>query len=206
LLDEVLNLAVKGLIAGLAISAPVGPVNVLCMSRTLAGGRKAGLISGLGAATADTIYGAIAGFSISFIIGFLVRQESPIRFAGGILLMGIGIVYYRKKPQSLRVRRRESSHSDYATAFLLNLTNPTVVLSFLAVLAGLGLGRPRVWWLNFTLVIAIFLGAMLWWTILALAANHFRERFDERGMLWMNRIAGLAIGGFGLATLILSFF
>jgi threonine/homoserine/homoserine lactone efflux protein len=201
-LPEVLRLALKGLIAGLAISAPVGPVNVLCISRTLAGGRKAGLIAGLGAATADTIYGAIAGFSISFIIRFLISHEARIRLFGGILLIGIGIVYFRKKAQSLK-EDRQSSHSDYTTALLLNLTNPTTVLSFLAVLAVLGLSHTEVWWLNFALVLGIFLGAMLWWTILASVANHFRDRFNERGMRWMNRIAGLAIGAFGIITILI---
>jgi threonine/homoserine/homoserine lactone efflux protein len=202
---EALELGIKGVVAGLAISAPVGPVNVLCVSRTLAGGRVAGLVSGLGAAAADTIYGAIAGFSISFIIEFLIRQESRIRLGGGILLIGIGILYFRKKPLSLQEQRRTSGHSTFATAFLLNLTNPTTVLSFLAVLAGLGLSQKAALWLNCVLVSGIFVGAMLWWTILALLTNHFRERFHQRAMRWMNRIAGIAIGGFGIVTIILSF-
>src|SRR5258707_9608974 len=86
----------KGLIAGLAIAVPVGPVNVLCASRTLSKGRTSGLTSGLGAATADALYGGIAGFSITFIIDFLEREEFWIRVIGGILLVGIGIIYIRK--------------------------------------------------------------------------------------------------------------
>src|SRR5208282_1368040 len=127
----------KGMLAGLAISAPVGPVNVLCISRTLSKGRMAGLISGLGAAAADTVYGAIAGFSISFVIQFLVREEFWIRLCGGTLLIAIGIFYYFKKPQSLAQENASSAHPDFISAFFLNLTNPTVILSFLAVLATL---------------------------------------------------------------------
>jgi len=134
-----LQLILRGVIAGLAISAPVGPVNVLCISRTISKGKNAGLVSGLGAATADTIYGAIAGFSISFVIRFLIEEEFWIRLGGGILLIGIGIIYYRKRPRSLKEQSKGSGHSDYVTAFLLNLTNPTTRLSFLAVLAVLRL-------------------------------------------------------------------
>ena len=151
-----LKLLLKGILAGLAISAPVGPVNVLCIKRTLARGWTAGVISGLGAAAADTIYGGIAGFSISFIIGFLVREEFWIRLFGGILLIGIGILYYYRRPESLeKERRNESEKSEYVSAFLLTLTNPTTVLSFLAVLAGLGMGQHREWWLTLFLVLAV---------------------------------------------------
>lgn len=200
-----LELFLRGIIAGLAISAPVGPVNVLCISRTLTKGPRAGVISGLGAAVADTVYGGIAGFSISFIIEFLLKEEFWIRLFGGMLLIGIGIRYYFKNPRSLgEEREKDSPHAEFASAFLLNLTNPTTVLSFLAVLAVLGLGQhyPRL--LTLLLVLGIFCGAMLWWIILTLASNHFRDRFNDHAMLWMNRIAGLAIGGFGVLTMILS--
>ncbi|HEY1336964.1 MAG TPA: LysE family transporter [Bryobacteraceae bacterium] len=200
-----LELFLRGAIAGLAISAPVGPVNVLCISRTLTKGRKGGLIAGLGAAAADSIYGGIAAFSISFIIQFLVREEFWIRLVGGILLIGIGIVYYFKRPKTLaEERRNESGHTDFAAAFFLNLTNPTTVLSFLAVLAVLHMSGHREWWLTSFVLIGIFIGAMAWWTLLALIAGHFRDRFNDDAMRWMNRIAGLAIGAFGVVTLILS--
>jgi threonine/homoserine/homoserine lactone efflux protein len=199
-----LELLSKGVLAGLAISAPVGPVNVFCISRTLTQGRMAGLMSGLGAATADTVYGAIAGFSISFVIQFLVREEFWIRLCGGTLLVAIGVLYYFKKPQSLANESPSSVHTDYISAFFLNLTNPTTVLSFLAILAALGMGHHRAQWLTVLLVAGIFSGAMLWWIVLCAATSHFRERFDQSAMLWMNRIAGLAIGAFGILTVALS--
>src|SRR5262245_30828998 len=200
-----LQLLLKGMLAGLAISAPVGPVNVLCISRTLAKNWISGVTSGMGAATADTIYGSIAGFSISFVIGFLIREEFWIRLFGGILLLGIGVFYYCRRPQSLEeARGNGSGQSEYASAFLLTMTNPTTVLSFLAVLAALGTGQHREWWLTLFLVVGIFCGSMVWWTVLAVIASLFRERFDDRGMLWMNRAAGLAIGGFGAVTLMLA--
>src|ERR1035441_10657925 len=182
--------------AGLAISAPVGPVNVLCASRTLSKGRLSGLISGFGAATADTFYGGIAGFSITFLIQFLEREEFWIRVVGGLLLLAIGVMYFRKPAQAAKLHADDSAgQSDFASTLLLTLTNPTTVLSFLAVLAGLGMGGHRAWWLTFLLVGGIFCGSMLWWVTLVLMVNRFRDRFD-RHMRAMNRIAGLAIGGF----------
>jgi threonine/homoserine/homoserine lactone efflux protein len=199
-----LELLGRGMLAGLAISAPVGPVNVLCISRTLSKGRAAGVISGLGAATADTVYGAIAGFSISFVIEFLLREEFWFRLGGGTLLIAIGILYYCKKPRPLAQEANDGAHPDFISAFLLTLTNPTVILSFLALLAALGMGHHRARYLTVLLIAGIFLGAMLWWIALAAATSHFRDRFDDRAMLWMNRIAGLAIGAFGIVTLALS--
>lgn len=200
-----LELLLRGALAGLAISAPVGPVNVLCISRTITKGRVAGIVSGFGAAAADTIYGAIAGFSISFIISWLIKELFWLRLVGGALLVAIGIVYYFKKPKSLKESGGdESSHSDFVTTFLLTLTNPTTVLSFLAVLATLGLGEHRPASLSLFLVLGIFGGATAWWMILALISGHFRDRFNDRAIVWMNRIAAFAIGGFGLVMMVLS--
>lgn len=194
----------KGLLAGLAIAVPVGPVNVLCAARTLRRGRLSGLISGLGAATADTLYGAIAGFSITFLIEFLEREEFWIRVIGGLLLVAIGVMYFRKPPEASNLPADDgTAHSDFASTLLLTLTNPTTVLSFLAVLTGLGMGGHREWGLTFVLVGGIFCGSMLWWVILVLMVNRFRDRFDRHAIGLMNRIAGLAIGGFGIVTFLI---
>jgi len=157
----------RGILAGLIISAPVGPVNVLCVSRALRKGRRAGIISGFGAATVDTIYGAIAGFSIQFIIGFLVREQFWIRLLGGILLIGIGVRFFFRSPRRLKeVDDHATTHSDYVSAFLLNLTNPTTVLSFLAVLTALRLHQHKSLSQSITLVAGIFgvrcSGGFLW--------------------------------------------
>jgi threonine/homoserine/homoserine lactone efflux protein len=199
-----LDLFLRGALAGLAISAPVGPVNVMVISRALAKGPRAGMIAGLGAAAADSIYGGIAAFSISLVIGFLIREESWIRVVGGILLMGIGVVYACKRPGKLTEQRRKGSkRSDFGAALFLNLTNPTTVLSFLAVLAVLRMSEHRAWWLTWLVLVGIFCGGMAWWIFVSVLAGHFRDRFNDGAMRWMNRIAGAAIGGFGALTLIL---
>jgi threonine/homoserine/homoserine lactone efflux protein len=202
-----LELPLRGLAAGLIISAPVGPVNVLCIQRTLQKGWRSGIVSGLGAALVDAFYGAIAGFGISLVIQFLIREEFWIRLIGGILLMGIGVVYYRKPPQPIKAGKDDSSaHSDFVSAFLLTAANPTTVLSFLAVLATLGLGRQRPLWQTSLLVGGIFVGSMTWWTTLAGGAHLLRSKVTDNTMSLMNRVGGIAIGLFGLVNIVLSRF
>ena len=164
------------------------------------------LVSGLGAATADAFYGSIAGFSITFVIRLLIREEFWIRLIGGIFLVMVGVSYYFKPPESLNAAATgATTRSDYMSALLLTLTNPTTVLSFLAVLAALRVSNPEAWWLTWLLVLGIFSGSLLWWLILITTVNQFRSRFNDRALSWMNRVAGLAIGGFGAITFILSF-
>ena len=199
-----LDLLVRGILAGLIIAVPVGPVNVLCVQRTLAKGLRSGLVSGLGAAVVDALYGAVAGFSITFVISFLIREEFWIRLFGGILLAGIGVSYFFKRPVSLETGKdRGSERSDFTSTLLLNLANPTTVLSFLAILATLGTADSRRWWLTVFLIAGVFCGSMAWWITLSLLVNRFREHFDRKILLWTNRIAGLAIGGFGIAAFVL---
>jgi len=200
-----LELAIRGLAAGLIIAAPVGPVNLLCVRRALEKGWKSGLVSGLGAAFADTMYGAIAAFGISLVIQFLIREQFWIRMIGGMFLMGIGVLYYRKKPHALDHDENSSAaNSDLVSTFLLNVTNPTTVLSFLAVLATLGVGLQRSLWQTSILVIGIFCGSMTWWTVLVTAASRFRGRVTDGAMRAMNHVAGIAISGFGIANVLLS--
>lgn len=197
------ELPIRGLATGLIIAAPVGPVNVLCIQRTLAKGWKSGLVSGLGAAAADTIYGAIAGFSITLVIDFLLREQFWLHVLGGIVLVGIGVVYYFGRPRPLREEKEEATQSDFVSTFLLTLTNPTTVLSFLAVLAMLGMKEQRAAWKTMTLVGGIFCGSMSWWVILTGAVSRLRDKIGDATMRWMNRVAGLAIGAFGVVNIIL---
>lgn len=201
---KVLELLLRGILVGVIITAPVGPVNVLCVQRTITKGWRSGIVSGFGSALADGIYGAIACFSISLVIDFLMREIDRIRLIGGILLIAIGVWYYFRPPKQAGAKEGESDGVDTASTFFLTLTNPTTVLSFLAVLAFLGLGSSRPWYLTLVLIAGIFCGAMLWWVTLCGIVNRIRDRFTDRAMLWLNRIGGLAIGAFGVITLILS--
>lgn len=200
-----LNLLIRGIVAGFAIAAPVGPVNVFCVQRAIAKGWWAGIIAGLGAAAVDTLYGAVAGFSIHIVISLLIREIFWVRLFGGILLIGIGVSYLLRSPQSLDPKNENgTAQSNFTSAFFLNLMNPTTVLSFLAVLAALRMDEQRLWWQTVFLVAGIFLGSMTWWILLCTVGSHFRDKIGNHTMLLMNRVAGLAIAGFGVITLMLS--
>jgi threonine/homoserine/homoserine lactone efflux protein len=196
------DLLLGGIIVGLMIAIPVGPVNILCIRRVIGAGWRSGVISGIGAAAADMLYGGVAGFSITLVIQFLVREQFWIRFIGGILLVVIGIWYFFRRPAPLHahIQDRRNAYSDIRSTFLLTLTNPTTVLSFLALLAALGMGASRHWWLTVFLVGGIFCGSMVWWIVLSSIVYQFRDRFNDRLLLLMNRFAGLAIGGCGVAA------
>jgi threonine/homoserine/homoserine lactone efflux protein len=198
------SLPFRGIAAGLMIAAPVGPVNVLCIQRSLQKGWKSGLVSGFGAALVDTLYGGIAGFSISLVIEFLIREQSWIRLIGGFLLIAIGAVYYFQKPRSLETAQPRGKRSDFLSAFLLTATNPTTVLSFLAILAMLGQGRQQPVWQTSLLVGGIFLGSMTWWVVLTGGATLLRDKIGNQSLQWLNRIGGLAMAAFGLANILLS--
>jgi len=203
-LANIIGLLLRGIACGLMIAAPVGPVNVICVQRTIARGWKAGVFSGLGSATADIIYGAIAAYSVSFVISFLVREEFWIRLVGGFLLIAIAIGYLSTKPQTMQREEKQSGHSDFLSTFLLTLTNPTTVLSYMAVLAVLRLAEPRNGFLTVFVVVGIFCGAMLWWVTITGLVNRIRNRFTDETLIWVHRAGGLAIGLFGVVTLVLS--
>ncbi len=181
-----LELLIRGLIAGLIIAVPVGPVNVFCMHRTITGGWRSGVISGFGAAAADTMYGAVAGFPASgYIINLLIEELFWIRLFGGILLVGIGAMYFFKDPGAFESNEDESAAADFRSTFLLTLTNPTTILSFLAVLGSLGMGQHRAVWLTSFLVAGIFCGSMLWWIILSSIVSRLRD-LGQRQSLTMD--------------------
>jgi threonine/homoserine/homoserine lactone efflux protein len=199
-----IDLVWRGLIAGLIIAAPVGPVNVFCVRQILTNGWRSGLLSGLGAAAVDTLYGSIAAFSITIVIRILMQEQSRILLFGGILLLIIGIAYFFKRPVAFDASENcPAAHSGFVPAFLLNLMNPTAVLSFLAVLASLGLGNPMRRWSTMLVVVGIFCGSMGWWIALSAVVNRLRGRFTSPLAIYMNRVAGLAIGGFGVVLMIL---
>lgn len=197
------NLLLRGLILGLSIAAPVGPIGVLCIRRTLADGQITGLVSGLGAATADAIYGAIAGFGLTVIAGLLVQQQTWLTLIGGVFLLYLGTKTLLSKPVDMAINNQKRSWlGAYASTFALTLTNPMTIFSFAAVFAGAGLGSTGGdYGTALTLVLGVFAGSALWWLLLSIGAGLFREKFNSRSLLWINRISGAVIAAFGAVTL-----
>lgn len=194
----------RGLGIGFAIAAPVGPIGVLCIRRTLADGRAAGLISGLGAATADAIYGCIAGFGLTFISSFLVSQQGWLRIAGGLFLCYLGLKTLLARPaEQAAAIKGQGLLGAYASTFFLTLTNPMTILSFAAIFAGLGLANTSGSYVSAsTLVIGVFMGSAAWWLILSGGVSLFRDKFNLHGLQWVNRISGAIILAFGLVALV----
>jgi len=194
----------RGLIIGFSIAAPVGPIGVLCIRRTLAEGRAFGLFSGLGAATADAIYGFIAGFGLTFVSNFLIRQQVWLRIIGGGFLCFLGVRTFLSKPAEHAASARGNGLvSSYVSTFFLTITNPMTILSFAAIFAGLGVGGASGSYVSAAvLVLGVFIGSALWWFILSSGVSVFRTRFNPHRLWWVNRISGIIITGFGLIALL----
>lgn len=196
----------RGLLIGFSIAAPVGPIGVMCIRRTLAEGRIYGLVSGLGAATADATYGLVAGFGLTFISTFLVDQGIWLRFIGGLFLLYLGVRTFTSHPtmtSSSEGKRDKSLLAAYASTLGLTLTNPATILSFAVVFAGLGLATGSSDYADATLLVfGVFLGSASWWLLLSGAVSLLRSRFTYRRLWWVNRVSGIIITGFGVLALI----
>jgi threonine/homoserine/homoserine lactone efflux protein len=193
---------IKGLLIGFSIAAPVGPIGILCIKRTITSGRLAGLVSGLGAATADAVYGFIAAFGLTFISSFLIDQQSWLRLLGGAFLCYLGVKTLITIPtESSSPSNEISLLNAYGSTFFLTLTNPLTILSFAAIFAGLGLLNVHGNYLSAAIIVlGVFIGSACWWFLLSSGISIFRTRFTSTGLLWVNRISGLIILGFGIAA------
>jgi threonine/homoserine/homoserine lactone efflux protein len=197
-----LAFAIKGFAIGFAIAAPVGPIGVLCIRRSLAEGKWVGLVTGLGAATADAAYGAIAAFGLTAFSGFLVEQRTWLGLVGGVFLCYLGIRTFVSKPadEAARVRRGGMLAAYFSTLFL-TLTNPMTILSFAAVFASLGLAASPSYSSAGLMVVGVFAGSAFWWLLLSNGVALFRSRMTPQWMRAVNRISGCIILGFALFSL-----
>jgi len=194
----------RGIIIGFSIAAPVGPISVIIIRRVLAEGRLSGFTSGVGAATADVIYGSIAGFGLTFISSFLIGQQTWIRSIGGLFLCYIGIKAFLRGPAERAAPVKGNGLvGAYSSTFFLTLTNPITILSFTAVFAALGASDTSGdYGAAATLVLGVFTGSLLWSLFLVSVVGAFRARLDARVLGWVNKISGVVIAGFGVAALL----
>jgi len=197
-----LNFMFKGVIIGFSIAAPVGPIGVLCIRRSLADGRQIGLATGLGAATADAIYGCVAAFGLTAISSFLVGQRFWLGILGGLFLCYLGVRTFISTPAGQMAEVRGGGlFPAYVTTLVLTLANPMTILSFVAVFAGFGLGASPDYFSASTLVAGVFVGSALWWLILSGGVALFRSAMSSGWMRIVNRLSGSIILAFGLYSL-----
>jgi threonine/homoserine/homoserine lactone efflux protein len=197
-----MDVFLQGLLVGFSIAAPVGPIGVLCIRRTFSEGRLSGLLSGLGAASADALYGCVAAFGLTAVSSLLVEWQTWLRLVGGLFLVYLGIRTFISSPAEDAAQTSASGRLEaYLSTFVLTLTNPMTILSFAAIFAGLGLATAQnaasaVW-----MVAGVFLGSAAWWLALSTGVSMLRNRFQASALVWVNRISGVIILSFGIAAL-----
>ncbi|MGG0187903.1 LysE family translocator [Bacillus rhizoplanae] len=192
----------KGIIIGLSIAAPVGPIGVLVIKRTLVQGRIYGIVSGVGAASADAVYGLIAGLGLTFITNFFIGQQFWFHLAGGVFLcyLGIKIATSEASETSSRVQGQHLFGA-YSSAFLLTLTNPMTIISFVGIFSGLGFSQVNEVSV-LTLVLGVFFGSGIWWLILCIVVGLVTEGLKKETLVWINRLSGLIIFLFGVNAIL----
>jgi threonine/homoserine/homoserine lactone efflux protein len=193
----------RGFIIGLSVAAPVGPIGVLCIRRSLANGRVSGLVTGLGAATADACYGAIAAFGLTAVSNVLLDNQDAFRIVGGLALVYLGLRTFLSKPSEPATEPgRTDLTGDFASALGLTLANPATILSFAAIFAGFGLADLDTTYSSAAVMVAgVFAGSATWWFILSGCVSLFRTPM-ERYLPVVNRLSGVVLGGFGIAALV----
>jgi len=201
-----LTLIAKGIIIGLLVSIPLGPIGVLVIQRTVNKSRIAGLLSGMGAALSDTLYAIIAGFSLTFVIDFIRENEILFQIIGAIVVLILGIHIFLKNPvrEIRRNRIRGNTHiQDIISSFLVTLSNPLTIFVFLAVFtsSGVAINLEEPYHSAFV-ILGVFLGAFLWWFSLSGIVSLFRHKINLRILWWINKTAGAIIVAFVLVTAI----
>jgi len=197
------NLLISGLLIGFGIAAPVGPIGVLCIKRTLNEGRIVGLAAGFGAATGDALYGLVAGLGLTSVSSLLVEQRGWLQLFGGLFLLYLGVRTFASRPPagaSPAVLR--SLPWVYGSTFLLTISNPVTILSFAAVFAGLGVAGGGGYGSVAVLVLAVFLGSAAWWLLLVGVVGALRTKVSADMLRLVNRASGVLIGAFGVLALV----
>lgn len=202
---DLLPLPLRGILIGFAIAAPVGPIGLLCIQRTLAKGWRHGFLSGLGAASADAVYGMVAGLGLTAVSTFLVQQQTWLGLIGGLFLCYLGmktLLLRSETAAATTTGNHQGIAAAYFSIFALTLTNPITILSFAAIFAGMGLMtveievRTAVFF-----ILGVFVGSASWWFILSSGAGLLRQRLRPVHFRWINRFSGTIILIFGLLAI-----
>lgn len=205
-----LMLAIEGSVIGFLIAVPVGPAAALCIRRSISVGAVAGYLTGVGAALGDAVFGAIAAFGLNFVQQFVAAHEAWLRAIGGLVLSVMGWTTMRHRLRTVGdpvAHDREhtvATHFHFtSSSFFITVFNPLTVMAFGAAFAGRNLAGVASSLADASLLVAgVFVGALTWWAILCTAAVSLRQHFTGTGLLWLNRISGAVILGFGAVALV----
>ncbi len=200
-----LILFIKGILIGFAIAAPVGPIGILCIRRTLSGRYALGLFTGFGAGLADTFYGAVAGFGLASISDFITYYDFYLRLFGGLLVAWIGFSIFRAHPGAMTQDSKVegSLFNAFTSAFFLTLSNPITLLVFAAAFAAIGVKPVDDSLSQASLLVAgVFVGATTWWLSLSTAVHLMHHKLTETQFLWINRSSGIMLLGFSIYILL----
>jgi threonine/homoserine/homoserine lactone efflux protein len=204
-------LFLTGIVIGLLVAAPIGPVNLICIRRTLAYGPLNGFFSGLGGAVGDGIFAIIAAFGLTAVAHLIEAFATPLKLVGGLMLIGFGVHNFRAEVTDPRygcpINLREKGESTLAGAilstFALTVTNPATLLGFLAIFTGLGtVSGVRATFFDAAMTVAgVITGSAGWWFSVTATTGIFHRSIDAKVMRWINHISGVLVTGFGLVVL-----
>lgn len=187
----------EGIVIGIVVSVPLGPLGILCIKRTLNKTWKSGFISGLGVATSDTFYAIIAGFSLTIIINFIRQYEFWFKVFGASMVILLGLYIFLSNPAKdiQKFKKKGSSYlQDYITAVLLTFSNPLAIFVFLAIFAGYSVVLRMSHLLDaFLIIVGIYLGASSWWFGLTSTVYLFKHKLTLNTIWWANKIIGFAV-------------
>lgn len=196
----------RGIAIGIFISAPMGPVGILCIQRTLDRGRRTGLYTGIGASISDMFYCLLTGFGLSFIENFIERNHNIIQLIGSAVLVGFAIYLFRKNPASALRRpdqARESVRKNILGGFLFTFSNPLILFLIIGLFARFNFMIPDMRWYHYIVgYAAIGAGALMWWWVVTWFVDKVRAHFNVRSMWLINRIIGIIIAIFAVVGIV----
>jgi threonine/homoserine/homoserine lactone efflux protein len=202
----ILGLLIKGIFMGLLVSIPPGPVGAMCIKRTIHRGIRSGVISGIGAATADTLYAIVASLGVSYVINFIEQERYWIQLVGAAIILLIAIkLFYTNPAVEFRNNRTKKANlfEEFLSVFFITLSNPLVIFIFIALFAGFNmLDGPDRYISSLLLIGGVFSGAMLWWLLLSVIIDRFRTRIRLKNIWWLNRILGIIVFCCGVFALL----
>ena len=195
----------EGIIFGILVSAPLGPIGVLTIQRTINKGRNSGIFTGLGALTADTFYAALAGFGVAIITDFIESHQVSFRIIGGIILLLLAYkIFSTNITEQVKNRKlgRTNYFSDFISTFMLTLSNPLTIIFFGLVYASIGIKNSFDMQSLLSLIIGISTGAAIWWLGLVSIISIFKDKFRLRQLWWINKITGILIAIFSVFIIV----